>query len=340
MNRYGARAVAGLLVALQVGGMAVMAEETTTLQGVKQPPLNTTMMGMLKGAADYHGLGLSAPMVFGLSGHAFLINIHKQLCPSGPYCWERKKMKPLIANMGLEMTDLGFFGTGTPEADKLAIDAKLRAALDAGTPCSLMNLENQLIDAYDGDGFSTAQPWAPNMKFPPDTLSFGTWKEFGKRYHVNFYTLGKVEPADRLAAVLASLDYGIELHREPAKHCLDGYGVGPDAYDLWINTVPTNGSKHGNWWNGVVWAECREMAAKYMTEIGEAYPAVSAPCAQLSSAYEEIGEALRKASDKKLGADEKIELLKQTKALEAATVTTLEQLAAALRAVAPDDSTP
>ena len=332
MSKVGPAIAAGLVAVIVAGGASAMAEEAHTLKDLNQPPLNTTMMGVLKGAADYHGRELSTPMVFGLSGHAFLINIHTQLCPSGPYCWQRENMKPLIANMGIEMTDLGFFGTGTSEAAKSEVDTKLRAALDAGIPCSLNNLENQLITAYDTESFATAQPWAPKMKFPPATLSFGTWKEFGKRYHVNFYTLKKVEPADRLAAILASLEYGIALHREPAKHSLDGYGVGPDAYDAWIGAVPEHGAKHGNWWNGVVWAECREMAAKYVAEIGDAYPVASDLCARLSKQYEQIGAALRKASDKDMPADEKTTLLKETKALEAATTTTLEQLAAALRA--------
>ena len=79
---------AGFFVAQLTGGTTVMAEEGVRLMNLKQPPLNTTMTGVLKGVSDYHGLNLSEPMIYGLSGHAFLINIHVQLCPSGPYCWK------------------------------------------------------------------------------------------------------------------------------------------------------------------------------------------------------------------------------------------------------------
>ena len=89
-----------------------MKGEGTKLKNLVQPPLNTTMMGVLKGVSDYHGLNLSEPMIYGLSGHAFLINIHVELCPSGPYCWKWENAKTLIQNMGMRMTDLGFFGTG------------------------------------------------------------------------------------------------------------------------------------------------------------------------------------------------------------------------------------
>ena len=124
----------------------VMAGEGAKLENLKQPPLNTTMMGVLKGVSDYHGLNLSTPMIYGLSGHAFLINIHVELCPSGPYCWKREEAEPLIKNMGLKMTDLGFFGTNATKEARADVERKLREALDKGIPCSLLNRENQIID--------------------------------------------------------------------------------------------------------------------------------------------------------------------------------------------------
>ena len=55
-----------------------------TIENLMMPPYSTTLVGVLKGALDYHGIEYSTPLVYGLSGHAFLINIHKQICPSGP----------------------------------------------------------------------------------------------------------------------------------------------------------------------------------------------------------------------------------------------------------------
>jgi hypothetical protein len=106
----------------------------TRLTQLIQPPSNTSMMGVLKGAADYHGLGLSEPMIYGMSGHAFLLNIHPQLCPSGPYCWKRENADPLIRNMGLEMTNLGYFGAEADDETRAGVERKLRAALDQGIP--------------------------------------------------------------------------------------------------------------------------------------------------------------------------------------------------------------
>ena len=48
--------------------------------------------------------------------------------------------------------------------------------MDEDSPCSLLNMENQLITGYDDTGFDTAQPWCPHNKdFPPRRLSSGTW---------------------------------------------------------------------------------------------------------------------------------------------------------------------
>jgi hypothetical protein len=66
------------------------------IDGLAMPSLHRTLMGVLKGALDYYGIETSIPTVFGASGHAFLINIHDELCPSGPYCWNRELADPLI----------------------------------------------------------------------------------------------------------------------------------------------------------------------------------------------------------------------------------------------------
>lgn len=310
----------------------VMATEATRLGDLRHPPLNTTMMGVLKGVADYHGLNLDAPMVFGLSGHAFLINIHIQLCPSGPYCWKWEKAKPLIENMGLRMTDLGFFGTRAKEDARAEVERKLRGALDNGIPCSLLNMENQVISGYDATGFFCAQPWAPHNTFPPGRLTFGSWEEFGKEVHVNFYTIEKVQPADRQAAILASLDYAVDMWRNPSEHSSQAYGVGPKAYDNWIAAVPTEGSGHGNWWNATVWSECRRMAAEYFSAIAKENKNAADLCAQLRTEYLKIAENLQKASDKAMASDEKVALLKETKQLEAEAIERVQKLARALRA--------
>ncbi len=301
------------------------------IERLATPPFNTTLMGVLKGVLDYYGIEISDAMLFGASGHAFLINIHEQLCPSGPYCWRRDRAAPLIENLGLRMTDLGFCSPQNSEEDRAAVEAKLRDALDEQVPCSLINLENQLITGYDETGFFTTQPWAPKVDFPPATLSFGSWAQFGDTFHVNFYIIRKVEPVDDLTAILAGLDYAVDLHATPTNHSQHGYGIAADAYTNWISAVAEHGSSHGNLWNATVWSECRQMASRHFAELAEKYDHVSRSASELSARYAEIGNALNTLGDKEMDAGEKIALLEDTKEKESTAIKMVAAFAASLR---------
>ena len=308
-----------------------MSATQVSLEGLKQPPFNTTMMGVVAAALRYHGSELSDAMVYGLSGHAFLINVHEQICPSSPYCWKRERMHPLIANAGLAITDLGHFGPESTPEKRAAVERTLRDALDAGTPCSLMNMEHQLITGYDAEGFFTAQPW-PGMDFPPGRLSFGTWKEFGKEIHVGFHVLNRTEPTDRRTAVLAGLDYAIDVHTNPKSHAWTGYHVGPEAYEAWLKALPQHGSGHGNWWTATVWGECRWRAAAYLHEIATLDESLAAPCQALSEQCDQVSRALNAAADKKLPLPEKVGQIEAARDGDAAIADGLKQLADLLRA--------
>ncbi|MHC4502891.1 MAG: hypothetical protein ACYTFI_06270 [Planctomycetota bacterium] len=301
------------------------------LDNLKMPTLNTTLMGVLRGVLDYWGVQTSTPTIYGGSGHAFLINIHEGLCPSGPYCWKREEFVRLIRNLGVERTDLGFFSKDASAEERRKLEAALKGHLDAGTPCSLLNMENQLITGYDETGFFTAQPWAPKVNFPPGRLTFGSWKEFGDEIHVDFYSYGRLDPADEGTVVADSLEHAVDLWKNPTKHTSEPYGVGPDAYDKWIGAVKEGrGSSHGNWWNAMVWSECRSMAARYFAEICEKLPSVASQAAGLSEMYGAVAEELAKASDKEMASEEKGRLLEDARAKEEKCIQETAGLRAAL----------
>src|SRR5271157_2147857 len=111
------------------------------LNSLKQPPFNTTLMGVIKGVLDCYGIEASNALTFGGSGHAFLINIHEELCPSGPYCWKYDGFYKLVRNLGVEMADLGFFHPGSSQGERDRVERTARESLDQGLPCSLCNLE-------------------------------------------------------------------------------------------------------------------------------------------------------------------------------------------------------
>jgi hypothetical protein len=301
------------------------------LENLSQCRLNTTLMGVVKAALDYYHLEASEVWAFGGSGHTFLINIHEQLCPSGPYCWKYDGFRKLIRNLGLEMSDLGFFDGKSTAEERAAVEQKLKQALDSGIPCSLVNMEHQVISGYDDKVFFTAQPWGDCCNgFPPATLTFGTWPELKDETHVNFFAFQKLVPADRSIVVRDSLRCAIDLFRHPERHSLEHYGIGPNAYGNWIRAVAEHGSSHGNWWNGTVWSECRAMASGYFTEIGRKLPAAARSAGELSKAYGEIADLLSRAADKGMEPAAKSALLTAAKDAEARAIKQVESLAASL----------
>ena len=58
------------------------------ISGVNPPAAATSMMGSLHGAVSSWDSSYSLSDLFGYSGHAFILNIERTLCPSGPTAWD------------------------------------------------------------------------------------------------------------------------------------------------------------------------------------------------------------------------------------------------------------
>lgn len=300
------------------------------IPNLKMYPFETTMMGVLKGVADYFDIAVSDAWLFGGSGHAFLINIHEQLCPSGPYVWNYETFYKLVRNLGISMKDLGFFSAESTPDERGKIEEVLKRSIDAGTPCSLLNMENQLISGYGDMHFIVQKPWPKvDLPFTPETLTFQTWKELGKEVHINFFAFDKIGKADDETIIKESLSYAVDITRNPDRYREEEpYTVGLDAYDVWIKAVKDGyGASHGNWWNGTVWCECREMASRYFSEIAaKCQGKISKKATELSNQYKKLAKLLNKARDKKLADNEKIKTFLAAQKTEESCINEMEEL--------------
>jgi hypothetical protein len=294
------------------------------LDDIVQPPFNTCLMGVVKGVLDHFGVRHSPAWVFGGSGHAFLINIHERLCPSGPYCWKYDGLYPLVRNLGLEMIDLGFFDRSSGRAERTAVEQKLAAELDQGRPGAVINLDDQIVCGYDETKLLLTQPWCNDCPTTPSGLTFGTWQEFGDEVHASFFAFRQAEPAPQAEVVRASLRYALDLFRSPGRYQLDRYAIGLAAYDNWTKAAAEHGASHGNWWNATVWSECRTMAGGYFAEIAGKYPALAEPALELSRHYRAIADLLSQVSSKEMPAGEKTARLNELSELEARAIGRIE----------------
>ncbi len=294
-----------------------------------QAPFHTTLMGAMRGALDYYGIEVSDAALYGMSGHAFMLNIHKQICPSGPYCFHRQGIDSLLENVGLRVESLGYFDAGSGAAERAAVETRIRESLGAGVPCMFMNLENQLITGWDETGFLVAQPWACSEftagHLTPGHLTFGAWDELGQEVHMTHCILHRAEPKDVRASVKASLCYAVDLWRNPSLHTQRDYGVGPDGYQNWIAAVKQgHGTGHGNWWNGTVWSECRGRAAEYLREVADLLPP-EAHADEVADGYAEVADLLEQCTGKELEVDTRAALLAAARDREQGCIERLEK---------------
>ena len=291
----------------------------------QQPPYDTSLMGVAKGALEHFGVACTKAEAFVLAGHAFVINIHEALCPSGPYCWDQAPCRELLKDLGLAMTPLGMAHANAPAADKEALEGTVREAMASGALCSLLHLDNQLLLGHDDAGFVLAQPWGGAIESTPPRLTFGTWAECANGPPVAFFKLAPC-PATFSegvgpAAIHAALDYALALWRESERHAEPGYALGEGAYDHWLAALDAgHGDEHGNWWNGVVWAECREQAGDFFQRLAAAEfpgPIDQTAAKQLAIDYRALSRLLYRAADKTATVEAKRQFVAEAKALDA-----------------------
>jgi len=273
------------------------------LAKLKQDPLCSTLMGCVKGASDFFDLDWSVPKLFGYSGHAFLINIHLELCPSGPYAWDHDAFYLALRNMGIRRNGSIAFDEGIGPEERARLDERIKAHLDAGKLCMLDFKEHQLIAGYDQKGFSILQPWGGGSGVELPSLSFGTWDEISEGRGWTWFTFleKEEERADERALLVSALAEAMRPRSAAKTSAESAYRAGDAAWEAWIAAVDKGlGSSHGNWWGGMVWKECRSMASTFFSEIeGDMKSARAAGlCRELSALNRDCAARIDEAKDK------------------------------------------
>jgi AraC-like DNA-binding protein len=306
------------------------------LANLKQSSLSTTLMGCMKGASDYYDLDWSVPKLFGYSGHAFLINVHAELCPSSPYVWNHDAFYLAMRGMGIRRIESVCLGKdAAPEAIKKT-EERIKAHLDAGKICILDFLEHQLIAGYDHKGFLFLQPWQDcggDSQIP--ALSFGDWGEALEREGwVQFTLIEKEESRPSEASLLPSaLTGALRMRSESEAFEQPGYGIGDRAWENWIAGIDKGlGNSQGNRWTVTVWEECRSMAADFFDEIGTERKGASARrlCADPSSTYRACAARIGAVKEKDAEPEDRRKALVEGRELDREGARLMKELLAAI----------
>ncbi|MBN2379580.1 hypothetical protein JXM67_07240 [candidate division WOR-3 bacterium] len=252
-------------------------EETNIvkLENLSWKPMWTTHAACIKGCLDYLEMDVSDAWLFGASGHAFVINIHEQLCPSGPTAWNTSPTFELGSNVGYETEGI-FAESSNPDFEKKQSEAwdMVRKAIDEGFPGYGWELnipEYYVINGYDEEGYYYSGPIMQGYKMPLP------WKELGTMEvpMIEVYVVKPGEPRDDRTTVKEALEFALEISESPEEWIFEDYSAGPEAFDLWIAALETDTllenpeCVHGFKYNAQVWTECRMYAVEFLKQAKE-----------------------------------------------------------------------
>lgn len=230
-------------------------------------PRWTTHIGCLLACARYHGFDFSDSWLYGASGHGFVLNVHEEVCPSGPTAWNDIRVDELAANTGLTVTTL--FGLKTDEdfGDKKGkVRSVISEAIDKGIPCFAWELalpEFYLVHGYDETGVTFSGPGIGERTGHADWETVGS----GETGLLIVSRAEKGVPADPWRTVTEALDFALKHATNPAQWIFPGYKSGPAGYDNWIHALRHGkGQPMGIGYNAIVWEECRQKAADFVSE--------------------------------------------------------------------------
>lgn len=237
------------------------------LKGLRFKPLWTTHLGCIKGCIEYLKIDVSYAWLFGATGHAFILNIREDVCPSGPTAWNTDMLFKLGENLGYVVN--GVFSIKTnrdfKEKQRLAFEIT-KKAIDEGLPCYGWELdvpEFYIVYGYDNKGYYFTGPDCDSGK------TYKNWEELGDSEIgvLEMYNVRIGKASDDKKTIKDAFEFVLEHSKSPEKWIFPKYKSGISGYDSWIKALE-NGNVHrwGMGYNTVLWNECRKYAVEFLKE--------------------------------------------------------------------------
>ena len=269
------------------------------IEGLRWKPLWVTHLGCIKGCLEYLDFPVSSAWLFGATGHAFIINMHEVVCPSGPTAWKTEMLFKLGKNIGYNAEGIsslkshGDFETKQKDAWEHA-----KLTLDHDIPCYGWELEMPeyyVVYGYDEVGYYYSGPQCDVGKGPK------AWKELGdtKIGCLEMYAVQKGKPADDATTIREAFTFVWEHARSPEKWIFPKYRAGLSGYDLWIRALEkSKADGFGVAFNAAVWDECRHYAVHFLEEAKERLGGALGPLFdEAQEHYETVSRNLKRVAE-------------------------------------------
>ncbi len=262
----------------------------TEIPQASAPAIATTMMASLYGAVHTWDDSLTLTDLFGYSGHAFILNIERTLCPSGPTAWDWGAILfPLRQILSLRRL-CASCDMRSPEEARELIWQRTVAAIAAGHPSVLWDAI--IPEFYLASGVDEATgEYLVQGPMADKVNGRVAWDSLGK----NLGQVWAIFPApgstrDLASARDLSLRGAITWHRwenDPESQWV----FGGDAWDVWIEAITEEDLAYDSAeisLNHQVYAECRRHAALFLAAQGARFAAAATAYEQVATALEAV----------------------------------------------------
>jgi DNA-binding HxlR family transcriptional regulator len=252
-------------------------------------------LGCIEGCLKYMKNTISTGWLYGGTGHAFVLNIAEDLCPSGPTAWRPLMLFQLAHNMGYEIKGV-YAHKGQPDFPKLQEDAwdHVKTAIDNDIPCYGWEVggipEYYVVSGYDDVGYYYSGAVGTEIEGPRKWQDVGT-SDIGV---LEMYSVLETPTSEPEVVVKHALEKILHHTTNPDEWIFDGYTSGIPGYDVWIKAVK-KGTAHsmGLAYNAVVWAECRKYGVEFLKEAKKRLSKEIRPLFETSiDHYEEVSKNL------------------------------------------------
>jgi hypothetical protein len=238
-------------------------------------------VGAARGCLNALGVECDKADVAGQSGYAFRIQVHAQLCPSGPtmFPWDsllmgvRRLGRSTLVFTGSECHS-GKWKNERTRAHCAAAFNLARREIDAGRPCVIWGAyipECAVCNGYEGESY-LVDSFKKCHNEPQPPMRFDELDAPGGLYVLAFPTATRMpqESADRDAIWDA-------INAMSWKMIEEDWSSGAAAYDRWAASLRERPDviPFGNAYNAQCWAEARRLAERYVDRVATRNPHVS-----------------------------------------------------------------
>ena len=276
----------------------------TIFQDLRWRQAYITRLGCVEGCLDYLGHNPGRAWLFGGTGHAFVLNVHDDLCVSGPTAWNARMLFDLASNLGYRVSGVqgwkDSLGPDFPKRQREAWDF-VRSSIDRGIPCVGWQLEvpdYYVITGYDEVGYYYSGWGCDDGKGPLPWERLGDWDVAA----VEVYAIAPTDPASSDPAssekvVHDGLASALRHAEGPSDWVFPRYYAASRGFDVWADALESGlALREGHAYNAVCWHECREQAVAFLEEarrrLPERYDDLLSDAARSYTAVRDALEAL------------------------------------------------